>query len=71
VLPTDLAAFWQGKPIGGSGDATPPSVSAPLARRLGGFPFWRGETDFLDALARVYEQATARGVQIHLPTSDP
>ncbi|MDQ2802353.1 MAG: SWIM zinc finger family protein [Pseudomonadota bacterium] len=66
-LPTDPSVFWQGTPI--PYDAvTPPAVAAPLARRLGAFPFWRGEEDFLDALVRTYQAATTRAIEICLAT---
>lgn len=67
-LPTDPALFWQGTPISGDtiGGVTPPAVAAPLARRLGAFPFWRGEEDFLDALARTYQSAATRAIEICL-----
>lgn len=72
ALPTEIAAFWQGRSFSGStGDVTPPGSPAPLAKRLGGLPFWRGDEDFLDALARAYELATARGMKIYLASVDP
>jgi uncharacterized Zn finger protein len=73
TLPTDIASFWQGTAITGSstGDVTPPTSPVPVAKRLGGFPFWRGDEDFLDALARAYQVATARGMEIYLSTLVP
>ena len=37
------------------------SDAAPLVRRLGPLPFWRGEEKFLDVLHTVYSRATPRG----------
>jgi uncharacterized Zn finger protein len=73
TLPTDIASFWQGTAITGSstGGVTPPTSPAPVAKRLGGFPFWRGDEDFLDALAQAYQVATARGMEIYLSTLVP
>ncbi|MDR3619129.1 MAG: SWIM zinc finger family protein [Paludisphaera borealis] len=43
-----------------------PREPAALARRLGGFPFWRGETPFLDALSPIYASASPRGLDMLL-----
>ena len=68
ALPTDPASFWRGMPIAGGiiGDVAPPALPAPVLRRLGPFPFWRGEEDLLEALARSYRAATERGMQVYL-----
>jgi uncharacterized Zn finger protein len=73
TLPTDIASFWRGTAITGSstGGVKPPTSPAPVAKRLGGFPFWRGDEDFLDALAQAYQVATARGMEIYLSTLVP
>jgi hypothetical protein len=78
ALPTDAAAFWQGTAAthnamvdAATGDATPPSSPAPLARRLGAFPFWRGEENFLDALVLAYQAAGARGMAVYLALTVP
>jgi hypothetical protein len=54
-----------------TGGVTPPTSPAPVAKRLGGFPFWRGDEDFLDALAQAYQVETARGMEIYLSTLVP
>jgi len=47
-----------------------PREPAALPRRLGGFPFWRGETPLLDALGPIYAAASPRGLDVLLgPTS--
>jgi hypothetical protein len=42
-----------------------------LAKRLGAFPFWRGEEDFLDALVLAYQAAGARGMAVYLALTVP
>jgi len=53
--------FWEGTAPEGDlfGVVEPPPRSAPILRRLGRFPFWRGEDDLLDALAPVYPAAAS------------
>lgn len=55
-LPEDPATFWAMPPLPESlaGPLLPPAKSAALLRRLGPFPFWRGEVSPLEALAPVY-----------------
>jgi uncharacterized Zn finger protein len=43
-----------------------PREPAALPRRLGGFPFWRGESPFLDTLSLVYAAASPRGLDVLL-----
>ncbi|MBL7007623.1 MAG: SWIM zinc finger family protein [Planctomycetes bacterium] len=55
-LPAAADAFWRelGE-LETAGDAAePPPVTAALPRRLGSFPFWRGEEPFLVAMERLY-----------------
>jgi uncharacterized Zn finger protein len=47
-----------------------PREPAALPRRLGGFPFWRGEAPFLDALAPTYASASPRGLHVLLGPAD-
>lgn len=46
------------------GELEQPPVAAALPRRLGGFPFWRGERPFLDALATRYRAASGRAYDL-------
>jgi uncharacterized Zn finger protein len=61
------AVFWgtpQADPAHASADfgAAPAATDiAPLLRRLGALPFWRGEVRFLEALRVVYARAAPRG----------
>lgn len=41
-----------------------PRTPAALPRRLGGFPFWRGDVPFLDMLGLVYAAASPRGLDV-------
>ena len=65
-ISTDPVAFWGSTMSAGE---TPPDFGpapdcagdAPLARRLGPLPFWRGEEKFLDVLRAVCARAVLRG----------
>ena len=72
-LPTDPADFWHpGKlPDDLFGEVRIPAISAALLRRLGGFPFWRGERPFQGALEPTYSQAALRGLAAFVPENDP
>jgi uncharacterized Zn finger protein len=67
-LPTDPAAFWQGAALADElrGVVEIPRVHAALAKRLGNFPFWRGNADLRDALERVYATASTTGLKAML-----
>jgi uncharacterized Zn finger protein len=67
-LPADPSVFWASAalPDDAFGEVSPPPVSGAWLRRLGGFPFWRGETPLQDALEPVYGAASARGLQAFL-----
>jgi uncharacterized Zn finger protein len=43
-----------------------PREPAALPRRLGGFPFWRGASPFLDTLSAVYTAASPPGLDVFL-----
>ncbi len=65
-LPVSPSAFW--------GTAAPTPLDLPvsraaelpeaLLRRLGGFPFWRGERSIEEALAPAYRDAARRGLAL-------
>lgn len=71
-LPSDPSAFWRGTPLPGdvAGRVIPPASPAPLAKRLGAFPLWRGEEPFLDAVARSCTAASERAMRIWLGETD-
>jgi len=67
-LPVDLATFWGDSVIeeGFLGEVQVPAMPASLPKRLGHFPFWRGEERFLDALEPIYAAASAVGLDVVL-----
>jgi uncharacterized Zn finger protein len=58
--------FWLGSEMPAqffgqwAGENQAPLLQAALAKRLGNFPFWRGNERFLDALAPLYERTFQR-----------
>jgi uncharacterized Zn finger protein len=46
------------------GEMRVPDANAVLARRLGPFPFWRGDSDFWQVLERMYRQASANSLKL-------
>lgn len=67
-LESDAAAFWQGESIPESmlEEIKPPPVAAALIKRLGNFPFWRGEMTLLESVEPVYTRATSVGMGVYL-----
>ena len=68
-LSAQMSTFWGESGVrldDSSGAVEVPREPAALPRRLGGFPFWRGETPFLDALAPIYTSASPRGLDVLL-----
>jgi uncharacterized Zn finger protein len=65
------AAFWVGKelPQGWLGEVRTPPLQAALLRRLGNFPFWRGNERFIDALVPVYAGASESAQELLLSAS--
>src|SRR5262249_42748754 len=68
ALPVDPAAFWTGGalPEDWCGEGRTAPVSAALPKRLGNFPFWRGQQRFLDALEPLYRQASNSALEVFL-----
>lgn len=60
--------FWRGAPVPEDvlGEVQVPTEAAPLTKRLGPFPFWRGDTDFLGEISRCSWQAAHRGLEVFL-----
>jgi uncharacterized Zn finger protein len=71
-LATDGVEFWSGSglPDGVLGDVHVPSTPAALVKRLGNFPFWRGEERFLSAIEPIYTGASPRGLDVFLGTQE-
>ena len=58
--------FWRGRPFPDDryGQVALSGEAAPLARRLGSFPFWRGQRDFLEAMSDLSSKAAERGLAV-------
>lgn len=71
-LPVEMAAFWgrEGSTRLQAKRAAIPEVPAALPRRLGSFPFWRGEETFIDVLEAAYEKASVAGMAAFLGETD-
>lgn len=68
-LTAAMEAFWRGRRFAEEryGEvAVSTEAAAPIARRLGSLPFWRGQGEFLDALARLSASAAERGLSAFL-----
>jgi uncharacterized Zn finger protein len=66
-ISAEVATFWDGAGAPGEdpfGVVEVPREPAALPRRLGGFPFWRGESPFLDAMTATYATASPRGLDV-------
>lgn len=63
-LSIDSAFFWKGEALKEDiyGSVQPPPVPASLLKRLGSFPFWRGNVQ-LEQLVDVYQKASQTGIQ--------
>ncbi|NBO92863.1 MAG: hypothetical protein EBV06_11230 [Planctomycetia bacterium] len=67
-LPTDAKSFWTlgSLPDDFCGEVASPPVTAALVRRLGKFPFWRGERTLLDAIEAAYVSGAELGMRTFL-----
>jgi uncharacterized Zn finger protein len=67
-LTADIPAFWDGHKLPEPlfGEVRIPPLSAALPKRLGNFPFWRGEIKFLEAMETIYPRAAAYGFDLFL-----
>ena len=50
------------------GEVTAPPVAAALPRRLGPFPFWRGQQPFLNTIETTYVRASNHGLDLMAST---
>ena len=67
-LPVEPSAFW-GEPLPSEallGEVQLPPVAAALVKRLGNFPFWRGEERFLESVELIYAAASPLGMDVFL-----
>jgi uncharacterized Zn finger protein len=71
-LPLDPKTFWGKIPENPEEGKRPslevhiPPAAAALPKRLGKFPFWRGEEDLLEVLEDIYKEASSSGMMIFL-----
>jgi uncharacterized Zn finger protein len=68
ALTSDILNFWNGSPLPDDffGEVSIPRVSAALPKKLGSFPFWRGNKRFLDAMEMIYANASPIGLNVFL-----
>jgi uncharacterized Zn finger protein len=70
-LSAEPAAFWGGPvPDDVVGPVSEPPVAAGGLRRLGKFPFWRGEVPLVEMLEPVYRSARDAGTRAVVGTDD-
>lgn len=67
-LSIEPEAFWGKADMSEAANYTAriPSTSAALPRRLGNFPFWRGEENFFAVLDKIYKAASPIGLDLFL-----
>jgi uncharacterized Zn finger protein len=68
TLTQDISKFWNGESISCDifGEVRIPTISAALPKRLGSFPFWRGNERFLDVMESIYAKASPVGLKVFL-----
>lgn len=71
-LPVTAADFWNGSSLPNDlfGEVRIPPTPATLVKRLGNFPFWRGQEKFLSVMESIYSQASSRGLEVFLGERD-
>ncbi len=69
----DSKAFWKGSEIPDDllGEVRIPPMNAALVKRLGNFPFWRGNRLLHEYLEPVYLNASRYGMDIFLCETEP
>ncbi|MDH3518923.1 MAG: SWIM zinc finger family protein [Myxococcales bacterium] len=67
-LPGDPHLFWAGaeSSVDEAREVRIPTVAAALPKRLGGFPFWRGDQDCIGLIEKIYREASAAGLDVFL-----
>lgn len=71
-LPLDPETFWGKIPENPEEEKRPslevhiPPAAAVLPKRLGKFPFWRGEEDLFEVLENIYKEVSPSGMMIFL-----
>jgi uncharacterized Zn finger protein len=69
-LSADVPSYWAGGSLPEDllGEVRIPPVAAALPKRLGSFPFWRGQERFLETLESIYNRSSERGMDVFLGT---
>jgi uncharacterized Zn finger protein len=64
-FPASAGTFWTGRPLDADllGPVAIPAVPAALPRRLGNFPFWRGDRPLIESVEPSYVAASPRGLE--------
>jgi uncharacterized Zn finger protein len=72
-LAVNAEVFWRGRPFPDDryGQVALSGEPAPVARRLGSFPFWRGKRDFLEAMSDLSSSAAERGLTVLVKSAAP
>jgi uncharacterized Zn finger protein len=72
-LAVNAEVFWRGRPFPDDryGQVALSGEPAPVARRLGSFPFWRGKRDFLEAMSGLSSSAAERGLIVLVKSAAP
>ncbi len=72
-IDADAQSFWKGSvpPDDLLGEVRIPPIEAALVKRLGNFPFWRGNRPLNEYLAPVYVNASRYGMDIFLCETEP
>lgn len=71
--PLRLESFWAGAEVSAAliGEIPETVVAAPLLRRLGSLPFWRGEAPWPEAFADFYADGSRRALTLLEGTEEP
>ena len=71
-IDADVEAFWKGSELPDDllGEVRIPPMKAALLKRLGTFPFWRGNRLIQEVLEPVYSTASQHGMDIFLCESE-
>jgi uncharacterized Zn finger protein len=70
-LPSDAESFWRYAKTSGTdySGVSIPHIPAVQVGKLGSFPLWRGQDNFLEFLEKVYSKASHVGLEIFLGES--
>lgn len=71
-LPRDLQKFWNGETPSEDffGEVSVSDFHGAILKRLGNFPFWRGEENFMEVMERIYSHCSPFGLRVFLGEAD-